>query len=341
MPVENTNEESLRLIQAQLYGNMQLIRSMHPQIAHVLLGPCQEVQQLIDHLSHLLQLALQTQPLHATPHDPLLQHFTNSEDTHNNGLTEPGHQFLVFRAIVGHLAAASHNCRAAPALIKDQLPALLQQAYDIFHFNYKTLEALFPTEQHEHLLRTIAENSLWPEYVTGQYRRLRPLIAGLAFWRHPDKAVHAALLATDPLALKASPQPIQSHLQDACQLVSVLPLPIRHQFYVPLQRALHLLLSLFTLPHISIPPATPRCLFRRQISQDTPLHLLLKKLTTLLRHIIQPGYQWQLASTICAVLTITKEKCKHVCQQSIHLTWRHGIFPLKPQLKAISPFELH
>jgi len=108
MPIESSNEEQLRLIQAQLYDNMKLIRTMHPHIAQKLIGPCQQVQQLIDHLSHLLQFAQQTQPIHVAlfscspSNDPFPSYSTVCEDSQNQGLTAPGHQFLVLRAIVGH-----------------------------------------------------------------------------------------------------------------------------------------------------------------------------------------------------------------------------------------------
>ena len=146
-------------------------------------------------------------------------------------------------------------------------------------------------------------------------------------------------MSNDDLSPSARILTLQSHMQDACQLVSVLPLLIRHELYLPLTSALQLLPLLYSLPAITIPPATPYLRILRRTELDTRQHRLSKKLIRFLRHSMQPGYQWQLAAFICAELAITNEQCLHACQQSINLSWKHAKPIGTSQIKALTPFE--
>ena len=205
MPNESINEEYLSCIQIHLHDNMQLIRTMPPQIVHVLLGTCQQVDQLINHLRHLVQLSQLSQRTHPCHVDFLSSassgpspSFKNLEAHQTDRLTEQGHQYLVVRAILGHLIATLKYVQNASTHSHEPLQSLLQQAHDSLHANYNVLEAIFPSDQHDHALRSIAENPLFPEFASGQYRRLRPLINGLALWHLNHTTFTVASLTTFP-----------------------------------------------------------------------------------------------------------------------------------------------
>ena len=149
MPMETINEDYLRCIQTHLQDNMQLIRTMPPQIVHVLLGTCQQLHQLIDHLRHLVQLTQRTHPCHFDFSGSIpagsSPSFTTGIAVHpNDSLAEQGHQYLVVRAILGHLIDALQNVQTETT---EPIRALLTQAYDSFHFNYNAPEAIFPSDR--------------------------------------------------------------------------------------------------------------------------------------------------------------------------------------------------
>ena len=312
-----------------------MISTMHPHITQTLLGPCQQVQLLLEHLSHLLHLAQANQGL---PGDSDL-----SSDGHSSGLGIPPHeqgqqQYLVFRAILGHLHKASQAYTAASAN-NTASHASLQLALQICQVKYTALESIVPGDHLDHGIRIIAENQTFPDFAAGHYRRLRPFITGLYLWHQQNTAPILEPLTNDDLSPSALILTLQSHMQDACQLVSVLPLLIRHELYLPLINALQLLPLLYSLPAITIPPATPYLLILRRTELDTRQHRLSKKLIRFLRHSMQPGYQWQLAAFICAELAITNEQCLHACQQSINLAWNHAKPIGMSLIKALNPFE--
>jgi len=220
-----------------------------------------------------------------------------------------------------------------------QAQAQVQLALENCQTQHLALETALLPAQILHALRIAAQDPTLPELAADQYRRLRPLISGLSHWHLGSTAANAALGAHQAHGPLANIMQWQAHIQEACQLVSFLPLAIRHDLYLPLTNALQQLSPKYSLPAFMCPPATPALRLLRHRERDTKQFCLTKKLIRHLRHGMRQGYQWQLATVVCAELEITKEQCIHSCQQSIFLIWEHLSPIARSKIKALTPFE--